>query len=45
VQLPVKTKLELWSWRVTAVYTHRYLVEGIAFATGVFSLVLLRGKP
>jgi hypothetical protein len=45
VQLAVKTKLGLLSWRVMAVYTHHYLFEGIAFVAGVFSLVLLWGNP
>jgi hypothetical protein len=45
VWLPVKTGLRLRSRQAMAAYEHRYLVEGIAVVVGVFSLVLLRGKP
>jgi hypothetical protein len=46
VHLPLKTKLWLQSWRVIVVNMRHYVVvEGIIFAAGVSSLVLLREKP
>jgi hypothetical protein len=43
--MPVKTKPLLRLWRAMAASTRRYLVEGIATAGYVFSLVLLGGNP
>jgi hypothetical protein len=43
--IPVKTEPQLRSWWVMVASTRRYLVESIATAGCVFSLVLLQGNP
>jgi hypothetical protein len=45
VLLPVKIKLRRWSWWEMASFSRCYLVEGITFATRVYSLVQLRENP